>query len=62
MEAVAMTSVYQTEEWRQGGGPPGRNTHSTQTWVEALGKGGMRDPNRSQGTARGSFGGPGGHM
>lgn len=36
-----MASVYQTWEWRQGGAPPrgGRNTHSTQTWVEALGEG-----------------------
>lgn len=44
-----MTSVYQTEEWRQGGGPPGRNTHSTDLGG-GPGQRGMRDPNRSQGT------------
>lgn len=54
-----MTFVYQTEEWWQGGGPPGRNTHSTQPWVEALAKG--AGGIRSQGIARGGLGGPGRH-
>lgn len=48
VEAVAMASVYQTQEWRQGGGPPGQE-HPLHT---DLGGGsrrrGIRDLNSSR--------------
>lgn len=58
-----MASVYQTQEWRQGGGPA-RQEHPLHT--DLGGGSGQRDPNSSQGIARlkrrGGFEALGGHM